>query len=188
MRYNPAGTNNNNSKERGEMNCKPIPGCPGYEISDCGRVFSTNGGRWKTGGRKELQQFMGGNRRNRPTVRLPKQGKFVTKKVHRLVLEVFVGPCPAGMEACHNDGNTMNNHLSNLRWDTRKNNMADKHLHGTMTIGIKNGCAKLSELDVLQIRNTYAAGGITQSKLARQFGVTQVQISHIVLRKLWTHI
>jgi hypothetical protein len=36
--------------------------------------------------------------------------------VHRLVLEAFVGPCPAGMEAKHRDGDYTNNTLSNLLW------------------------------------------------------------------------
>ena len=50
--------------------------------------------------------------------------------VHRLVLAAFVGPCPEGMEACHNDGDPSNNQVSNLRWDTRSANMLDKVRHG----------------------------------------------------------
>ena len=38
---------------------------------------------------------------------------MVTRSVGRLVLEVFVGPCPPGMEACHNDGDPHNNWLDN---------------------------------------------------------------------------
>lgn len=45
--------------------------------------------------------------------------------VHSLVLEAFVGPAPAGTECCHNDGTQANNDLSNLRWDTRANNIKD---------------------------------------------------------------
>src|SRR5262249_38162258 len=36
--------------------------------------------------------------------------------VHRLVLEAFVGPCPAGMESLHIDSNSHNPRLDNLRW------------------------------------------------------------------------
>lgn len=54
-----------------------------------------------------------------------------THKVHHLVLNAFIGLRPKGMEACHNDGNPANNHISNLRWDTHGNNERDKYLHGT---------------------------------------------------------
>lgn len=50
---------------------------------------------------------------------------------HRLVLSAFVGPCPRGMEGCHNDGNPGNASLDNLRWDTKLGNYADKKRHGT---------------------------------------------------------
>lgn len=50
--------------------------------------------------------------------------------VHRAVLLAFVGSCPEGMEGCHNDGDMYNNVLSNLRWDTPKNNRADVIRHG----------------------------------------------------------
>lgn len=43
-------------------------------------------------------------------------------KVHRLVLEAFVGPCPEGMECDHIDRDKLNNHVSNLRWTDRTGN------------------------------------------------------------------
>jgi len=51
-------------------------------------------------------------------------------KVHRLVLLAFVGAPPKGMEACHYDGDPQNNNLSNLRWDTAKENWVDRKRHG----------------------------------------------------------
>lgn len=43
-------------------------------------------------------------------------------KVHRLVLEGFVGPCPSGMESYHKDNNRANNVLTNLKWATPSEN------------------------------------------------------------------
>lgn len=43
-------------------------------------------------------------------------------KVHRIVLETFVGPCPDGMECDHKDRNRSNNHIENLRWVTKAEN------------------------------------------------------------------
>ena len=58
-------------------------------------------------------------------------GRGNTWMVHTLVLTAFIGPRPPGAEGCHNDGNPANNHLDNLRWDTRSNNIRDGVRHGT---------------------------------------------------------
>ncbi len=55
------------------------------------------------------------------------------------------------------------------------------------TFGEWNGCAKLTEADVLEIRQRYAAGE-RQTHLAREFGVTQSNISEITLRHTWKHV
>lgn len=51
------------------------------------------------------------------------------KRIHRLVLEAFVGACPLGYECDHIDRNRMNNNLNNLRWVTRKENLANKGVY-----------------------------------------------------------
>jgi len=48
-----------------------------------------------------------------------------TFRVHRLVLEAFVGPCPHGCEACHRNNDPSDNRIENLRWDTKQSNLAD---------------------------------------------------------------
>lgn len=52
----------------------------------------------------------------------------------------FVGPCPDGMEVCHNDGNPENNRVENLRYGTRSDNMRDKRKHGTCYNSNKTRC------------------------------------------------
>src|SRR4030042_5419324 len=69
--------------------------------------------------------------------------------VHRLVLETFIGSCPEGKEACHNNGRRTDNRVENLRWDTRKNNHEDKKKHGTMACGEKINMAKLIKKNVI---------------------------------------
>ena len=59
-------------------------------------------------------------------VDLIRGGKKHRKYVSRIVLEAFRGPCPKGMEACHDpDPDVNNNRLENLRWDTHLENMND---------------------------------------------------------------
>ena len=54
--------------------------------------------------------------------------------------------------------------------------------------GEKNSHAKLTEADIREIREDYASGKVSQSKLAEEYEVTQATISSIVLRKSWRHV
>jgi hypothetical protein len=123
---------------------------------------------------------------------LKKNGKRFTKLVHRLVLETYVGPCPEGMEACHNDGNPKNNNLSNLRWDTRKANHADAIKQGTHR-GLHNygencGTSKLNENKVRIIFYSYFSGLFLQKEIAKLFNIRASLVSLIVSGKRWKHL
>jgi hypothetical protein len=106
-----------------------------YEVSCLGRVRSLKRevvnslGRIYPVAERLLRQTINGA--GYPYVCPWKSGRQQNYYVHRLVLETFVGRCPPGMEACHNDGNPLNSKLENLRWDTRESNMADMNRHGT---------------------------------------------------------
>jgi hypothetical protein len=110
---------------------RPIPGHDGYEASDKGRVRSLDRVVVRRSGRPMpvLGRILKSapNRSGYPVVRL---GGGNHKKVHRLVLEAFVGACPPGMEGCHWDDDKLNNRLSNLRWDTRSANNHDRVRNG----------------------------------------------------------
>lgn len=66
-----------------------------------------------------------------------------TVKVHKLVAEAFLGPCPEGMEVLHNNGNHLDNRAANMRYGTHLENMHDAIAHGTFPfrtrIGALNG-------------------------------------------------
>ena len=111
-----------------------------YEISDHGQVRSvartaSNGSPVRTRMKKQVIDEHG-----RPRVYLHVDGKKHTRRVARLVLEAFVGPCPQGMEACHWDDDATNNHLSNLRWDSRSANQIDRLRNGRNYNANKTHC------------------------------------------------
>ena len=128
-----------------------IEGAKHYQVSNLGRVKSLPrlamryNPRWKCKSplpvsERILRQgkYYGknrdGSRRERPaatTVAIDVNGRTVSRYVHHLVLEAFVGPRPEGTEACHGDGNGTNNKLANLRWDTHAENIKDSVSHGT---------------------------------------------------------
>lgn len=72
-------------------------------------------------------------------------------RVHRLVLEAFVGPRPDGMMCRHLDGDRQNNRLDNLAWGTNAENQADRIAHGTSNRGANAPANVLTERQVLQI-------------------------------------
>jgi hypothetical protein len=70
--------------------------------------------------------------------------------------------------------------------------LADRGTHNRgMPAGARRGTAnrnsKLTESQVIAIRARYAKGE-AQKAIAARYGITQTQVSHIVLRKLWKHI
>ena len=103
-----------------------------YEVSDHGNVRSVDR---TTKGPMGFQNLRGRVLKagvgvgGRLQVVFCKEGITYNQKVHRLILEAFVGPCPVGFEACHYDGNPANNKLYNLRWDTRLGNNLDRRRH-----------------------------------------------------------
>lgn len=91
------------------------------------------------------------------------------------------------MEGAHEDGNSSNNRLGNLTWKTHADNMDDRFRHGTVPMGQSVHCSKITEKDVLEIRELYAKGSL-QKEIASAYGTGQANISSIVLRKTWKHI
>ena len=57
---------------------------------------------------------------------LSHEGKTFTKFIHQVVAECYLGPCPAGYEVDHIDGNKTNNHISNLQYLTKTENLAKR--------------------------------------------------------------
>jgi len=49
------------------------------------------------------------------------------RRVHRLVVESFIGPIPDGLEVNHKDLNKHNNNVSNLEIVTRRENIIHFH-------------------------------------------------------------
>lgn len=153
-------------------------GYPAHRIgsdSTCWRYFRTKG--WKP-----LKPNIRPN--GRKLYHLYRNRVLKAFYVYRLMLLAFVGPCPKGMEACHNDGNPGNDALENLRWDTHKGNLSDKRLHGTSKRGEENHRSKLKLHQVHEIRRLNNLG-VSQRKLGKMFGVSKTCIRYIMQGRLW---
>jgi len=83
------------------------------------------------------------------------------------------------------DGNSLNNDARNLAWMSQEKNCEQKRDHGTLARGIQVPTSKLTESQVLEIQRQYSDGGISQRSLAKEFGVSQTMIGHIVRGENW---
>jgi hypothetical protein len=151
---------------------KDVPGYEGqYQVSNEGRVKSFR--RRKDGVLLAPGRMPGGHL----SVSL---GRGRSRCVHELVLLAFVGPRQPGQECLHGNGNPSDNHLANLRWGTRSENLRDKVLHGQ---------CKLKLNDVIAIKSAlknYRRG--LQRELARKYGVAECTISAIKLGRTHDYI
>ena len=108
----------------------------------------------------------------------------VDRRVNRLVCEKVHGTAPSSKhQAAHSCGNRLCINPNHLRWATRSENENDKLEHGTSNRGQRNGQAKLTHDDILEIRSL--SGALPQSEIARRFGICQQTVSDIVRRKRW---
>lgn len=104
--------------------------------------------------------------------------------VHRIVAVTFLGVPPfEGAQVCHGDANRRNNVVENLRWGTAADNASDTAKHGSQA-GENNGRAKLTIEQVGEIRRLLSAG-MSQTAVARRFGIGQTHVSRISRRENW---
>lgn len=181
---------------------KPIKDFPGYEIDTEGNVYTC----WKRIpiGHDKLGRIIGSKnilssvpKKLKPSnisgylrVVLYKKKIRHRKTVHRLLAETFIKNKYDYPIVCHNNGNSLDNKLSNLRWDTFKSNTNDRKKHGTFNIikGEKASNSKLRNIDIIKIRDMYKTDKYMQKELAKIFGVTPPTIYKIIHRLRWSHI
>ena len=144
---------------------KPIPDWP-HEASTCGRMRSID--RIDANGMLRLGQMLPLEPDKREgkgyvygTLRDGKRRRRVHVAVAVLEAHRELRPGP-GYEACHNHGVRTDNHLTEIRWDTREANIADmlRHrLERAVTEPVTDGPEKALECHRSKVRGGSAASG-----------------------------
>jgi hypothetical protein len=111
---------------------KPVVGYEGlYEVSDQGRVRSLTGTRWNG---QKIHAFKGRLLKPQCTgryqhVALSRDSRVRSVKVHQLVAEAFLPPCPGTQGRCrgcyhldHVNNQPLDNRAANLQWLTHYEN------------------------------------------------------------------
>jgi len=112
-------------------------------------------------------------------------------RTHRLSYLLFIGKYDNKLLICHHCDNPSCINPKHLFIGTVRDNTLDmisKNRHARASAnheGEKNPNAKLSLVNIEDIRRRYGFGDITQKQLALQYGVTDVLISKIVRGILW---
>jgi len=114
------------------------------------------------------------------------QVKFQGKDylVHRLVYEFTHGPIPDGMYICHKCDRRACMNPDHLFIGTQKDNIQDMLSKGRESRGEERWNVKLTEGQVIEIRELLKEGN-TQRKIAKEFGVSQMAVSHINTGLSW---
>lgn len=173
-----------------------------HEVSDTGLVRSI--GRWirYRGGddrwREGRLSITAPNEAGRRPVFISHNGRGRRTYVYRLVAEAFI-PNPEGKrEVNHLDGNPSNDHVSNLEWSTRLENLAHAHRLG-LCGGARNGfanvrrgerhyLAKLRDRDVREMRHLWPTDRPAAYRIAARRGVSEASAWAAATGRTWRHI
>lgn len=173
---------------------REIPGLSRYQASSLGRI---------RGPKKVLDPKPGGYGYIR--IAIYPDGTSAGRRyvnIHRLVAAAFIGPLPSeNMQINHIDGVKTNNRPDNLEYVTPKQNQAHASMMGLKphgddhwtrqrppaTRGSKNGFAKTSEQQVLEIRKL-AREGFSSRVIAKRYGLCGTTVRSIVNNETWRHV
>lgn len=113
-----------------------------------------------------------------------------TINAHRVAWMLTYGTIPDGQHVLHRCDNPPCCNPDHLFIGTHQDNMADRTAKFSGKRGEDHFRAKLTELDVLEIRKLYKpkTAGVGYRSLAKRFGVSGMNIRNILSGKIWRHL
>jgi hypothetical protein len=109
-------------------------------------------------------------------------------RVHRLAFTLWRGPIPQGLNVLHSCDTPPCFNPAHLFPGTDAVNSADMVKKNRQAKGEGLPQSKLTAAAVLRIRTRYAAGGITMTALAREFGISLGTIQDVLKGHRYAHV
>jgi hypothetical protein len=171
---------------------KDVPKYDGFiAASNFGRVYSYPRTVTKycgLNGKEVAQRYEGRflsqyDRGGYMTVRFGVNKKKFTELVSRLVLMAFEREPKEHELACHNDSNSTNNCIENLRWDTQTGNMKDRTDRKLYKRGEDHHAATVP----VELVDRLQAGLISPSEAAKEYGLRYAHLWRIAKGHCWKH-
>ena len=107
------------------------------------------------------------------------------KFAHRVSWEMTYGPIPKGMKILHKCDIPSCVRPAHLFIGTNADNSSDMVTKNRSAYGENHGYAKLTKIQVQEIRTRYKGGNISHRKLASEYRVSRQLISAICLYRVW---
>lgn len=117
----------------------------------------------------------------------PRDDKYIGRKLaaHRVAYEIAFGPVPNGLHVLHRCDNRACVNPRHLFLGTHQDNMADMFAKGRHAHGESQPTRKLNQHQVRAIRWLAIHDAGSQVDLAREFGVSESNITQILMRRTW---
>lgn len=174
-------------RERWKRISLPNPQWAKYEISDFGRFKSY---RYDVEYGEVLRGSFNGEYPS-INIKLDASTKF-NRLIHVLVAEYFCEkPSEDHKYVLHLDHDKTNNHYSNLKWATKAENFAHQKLSPRVQQykeRSRHYGMKLTEANVIRIKKMLLNKKTRMVMIAKQFGITPMQVNRIKRGENWGHI
>ena len=149
---------------------KPVLGYEGrYSVDDTGVIYTARR-RGTSGGILPQRLNSSGYYR----VDLQDGNKKRSVFVHRIVAEAFIAMEPGRDFVNHKDGNKLNNHVDNLEWCTRSENINHAYKNGLMhevhPSGEQHTNSKVTDEEAITIYQLYRTG-VSGIQIGKMFNV-----------------
>lgn len=165
---------------------KPIPNYSLYHCSNTGLIKTFN---WKGHGQTRIMKpaFSGGYLK---TMLKRDDGRTHSITIHRMVATTWIANVDGKDCINHINGIKHDNRVENLEWCTVQENNKHAISSGLVYIlkGEEIGNSKLTEKEVLEIRQKFIPRRVTRKILSKEYNVSEATIKDIVRGKTWTHL
>ena len=173
---NPGKTGVNLSSDYAELTkleWRVVPFAPNYTVSEYGHIAKDG---------ELLRPFT--NQNGYRVAQFSINCKRLRMGLHKVIAIAFLGDCPDGLQVAHNDGNQLNNHYTNLRYATPKENCADKKRHDTNWIRHRRAMTTATAMLVLEM----VANKVPRRKIATELGLNVGTVNGIVYGRSYTDL